>query len=236
MSENPARPTPDSGADRGQTFTRSPLPAHRDVGEADICAAQRRGLGGEGLSLVLVTGGARSGKSRFAENLAAQGRQPVVYLATAEAGDDEMRHRIREHQRRRPSTWQTVEAQRDVSLALEAVGNQIGTVLLDDVGLLVTNHLLALCGDAEPTRNTGSALDTALASEVEHLLAAQAASGWDLIVVTNEVGLGIVPATPLGRVFRDALGRANQTLAAAADAVYLLVAGLPLRIKPPQSS
>jgi adenosylcobinamide kinase/adenosylcobinamide-phosphate guanylyltransferase len=186
--------------------------------------------------LVLVTGGARSGKSRFAEDLAVRGRPPVVYLATAEAGDDEMRARIHEHRRRRPPAWQTVEAQREVGQALAGFGDQIGTVLLDDLGLLVTNHLLALCGDAEPTRDTGSALDAVLAAEIERLRAAQVAGGWDLIVVTNEVGLGIVPATPLGRVFRDALGRANQTLAAVADEVLLLVAGLPLRIKPPGSA
>jgi adenosylcobinamide kinase/adenosylcobinamide-phosphate guanylyltransferase len=182
--------------------------------------------------LVLVTGGARSGKSRFAEDLARRGRQPVMYLATAEAGDDEMRARIREHQQRRPAEWQTLEAQRHVWRALVGLSALPGTVLLDDLGLLVTNRLLDLCGESEPNRETGTALDLMLAAEVEGLQVARAAGGWDLIVVTNEVGLGIVPATPLGRVFRDALGRANQALAAAADEVHLLVAGIPLRIKP----
>jgi adenosylcobinamide kinase/adenosylcobinamide-phosphate guanylyltransferase len=180
----------------------------------------------------MVTGGARSGKSRFAERLARAGRQPVLYLATAEAGDDEMRARIAEHRRQRPADWQTIEARRDVGQALAAVGDRPGTVLLDDLGLLVTNLLLDLGGEAEPTSETGRALDAALASEIDALQAARAAGGWDLVVVTNEVGLGIVPATPLGRLFRDALGRANQILAADADAVYLLVAGLPVRIKP----
>jgi adenosylcobinamide kinase/adenosylcobinamide-phosphate guanylyltransferase len=182
--------------------------------------------------LVLVTGGARSGKSGFAEDLARAGRQPVLYLATAEAGDDEMRARIREHQQRRPAEWQTVEAQRHVWRALVGLPELPGSVLLDDLGLLVTNRLLDLCGAAEPTRETGAALDLLLVAEIDGLRAAQAAGGWDLIVVTNEVGLGIVPATPLGRVFRDALGRANQALAAAADEVVLLVAGIPVRIKP----
>jgi adenosylcobinamide kinase/adenosylcobinamide-phosphate guanylyltransferase len=182
--------------------------------------------------LTLVTGGAQSGKSRFAERLARDGRQPVLYLATAEAGDDEMRARIAEHRRRRPPDWQTVEARRDVGHALAAVGTWPGTVLLDDLGLLVTNRLLDLCGEAEPTSETVRALDAALAAEIDALRAARAAGGWDLVVVTNEVGLGIVPATPLGRLFRDALGRANQALAADADAVYLLVAGLPVRVKP----
>ena len=185
--------------------------------------------------LVLVTGGARSGKSSFAENLARQGRQPVVYLATAEAGDDEMRDRVREHQQRRPADWRTLEAQREVGQALACLDDPPGTVLLDDLGLLVTNLLLNLCGDAEPNRETAAALDAAIASEIDDLLDAQVIGSWDLIVVTNEAGLGVVPATPLGRVFRDALGRANQALAAAADEVYLLVAGIPLRIKPPST-
>jgi adenosylcobinamide kinase/adenosylcobinamide-phosphate guanylyltransferase len=184
--------------------------------------------------LTLVTGGARSGKSLYAERLAAAGRRPVLYLATAEvyAHDDEMQARIREHQQRRPAAWATLEASRDVGRALAALPEPPGTVLLDDLGLLVTNQLLALCGDADPTRETARQLDGALQSELAALEQAQAAGGWDLIVVTNEVGMGIVPATPLGRVFRDALGRANQALAARADAVYLLVAGIPVPIKP----
>ena len=184
--------------------------------------------------LTLVTGGARSGKSHFAEGLARAGRVPVLYVATAQVWPDdaEMADRIREHQRRRPSDWGTLEAPRAVGRALSALPAPPGTVLLDDLGLLVTNHLLALCGDADPTRETARLLDAALASELDDLAAAQAAGGWDVIVVTNEVGLGIVPPTPLGRIFRDAIGRANQQFAARADAVYLLVAGIPLAIKP----
>jgi adenosylcobinamide kinase/adenosylcobinamide-phosphate guanylyltransferase len=187
----------------------------------------------------MVTGGARSGKSQFAETLAQHGRQPVVYLATAEAGDDEMRARIREHQRRRPADWHTLEARTEIGPALTrlaALAPASGTVLLDDLGLLVTNHLLDLCGPADPTAETATALDAVLDAELDAFQAAQQAGGWDAIVVTNEVGMGIVPATPLGRAFRDALGRANQVLAARADVVHLLVAGLPLRIKPAPES
>jgi adenosylcobinamide kinase/adenosylcobinamide-phosphate guanylyltransferase len=182
--------------------------------------------------VVLVTGGGRSGKSGFAEQLARHGRQPVLYLATAEPGDDELRARIQQHRARRPTAWQTLEAPRHVGRPLRGHPGPVGTVLLDDLGMLVTNRLLELCGDAEPTLETSSGLDAALAAELDELEAARSAGGWDLLVVTNEVGLGLVPATGLGRVFRDALGRANQALAARADAVYLLVAGLPLRIKP----
>jgi adenosyl cobinamide kinase/adenosyl cobinamide phosphate guanylyltransferase len=184
------------------------------------------------VNLTLVTGGARSGKSQFAERLARRGPQPVLYVATAEVLDDEMRERVRVHQSRRPVSWQTLEARREIGVALTGIPTPLGTVLLDDLGLLVTNHALDLCGPADPTVATARALDHALSLEVEALVQVQADGGWDLVDVTNEVGLGIVPATPLGRVFRDALGRANQALAARADAVYLLVAGLPLRIKP----
>jgi adenosyl cobinamide kinase/adenosyl cobinamide phosphate guanylyltransferase len=189
--------------------------------------------------LTLVLGGARSGKSAFAERLAAAGREPVWYVATAAppaSADPEMQARIREHQRRRPANWRTVEATRDIGPAVTALVTEDiapGTVLLDDVGLLVTNHLLALAGAVDPTRDTARQLDTVVAAEVDALVAAQQAGGWQLIVVSPEVGMGVVPATPLGRVFRDATGRVNQRLAAHADNVFLLVAGLPWRLKPP---
>jgi adenosyl cobinamide kinase/adenosyl cobinamide phosphate guanylyltransferase len=189
--------------------------------------------------LTLVLGGTRSGKSDFAEQLAAADRESVWYVATAAPpapADPEMQARIREHQQRRPATWRTVEATRDIGptiTALATAASVPGTVLLDDVGLLVTNHLLALSGDADPTRDTARQLDAVLAAEIDALVAAQQAGGWHLIVVSPEVGLGVVPATALGRVFRDAIGRVNQRLAAHADNAFLLVAGLPLRLKPP---
>jgi adenosylcobinamide kinase/adenosylcobinamide-phosphate guanylyltransferase len=179
--------------------------------------------------VVLVSGGARSGKSSFAERLLADAPE-VTYVATAGAWDDEMRARIEEHRRRRPSQWRTVEATTQIAAALESVRSEV--VLLEDLGILVSNHLLALTGVAEPTLETAQQLDAAIAGEITALLALQQMSGFELVVVTNEVGLGIVPATPLGRVFRDALGRANQAVAARADEVYLLVAGIPLRLKP----
>jgi len=181
--------------------------------------------------LILVTGGARSGKSAFAERLAMAGRQPVLYLATARAGDDEMRVRIAEHQRRRSPDWQTVEATDGLARAVEALPTPPGTALLEDLGLLATNVLLALTGESDPTPTVAEAAEAALALEVSALEWARQAGGWDLIVVTNEVGLGIVPPTPLGRVFRDLLGRANQSVAARADDVYLVVAGIPLCVK-----
>lgn len=181
---------------------------------------------------MLVTGGARSGKSGFAERLAALGRQPVVYVATAEALDAGMRARIAEHRSRRPAEWQTVEAPREVGRSLAALPGAPGTVLLDDLGLLVSNHLGAVTGWQDPSAEQAGEVDARLRAEIDALAAARLAGGWDLIVVTQEVGLGVIPETALGQIFRDALGRANQILAAQADAVYLLVAGIPVRIKP----
>lgn len=183
-------------------------------------------------TFTLVTGGARSGKSSFAERLALDGRGPVLYVATATVGDDEMRARVEEHRRRRPPDWRTLETPTDVASALSERARGVGTVLLEDVALLVSNLLFRVTGGAEPLLSTAAELDEAVAAELDALFTARDAAGWDFVVVTNEVGWGVVPATPLGRVFRDALGRANQALAARADAVYLLVAGLPLRVKP----
>ncbi|HYU20704.1 MAG TPA: bifunctional adenosylcobinamide kinase/adenosylcobinamide-phosphate guanylyltransferase [Chloroflexota bacterium] len=183
-------------------------------------------------SLTLVTGGARSGKSAFAERLAFQACKPVIYLATATIEDEEMRVRVEQHRQRRPHDWLTVEAPVHVGAVLSAASPGFGTVLLDDLGLLVSNLLLGAAADGEPTMETAQRLEAAVADELEALWQAQAHGGWDLVMVTNEVGSGVVPPTSLGRVFRDALGRANQAVAGRADSVYLLVAGLPLRIKP----
>jgi adenosylcobinamide kinase/adenosylcobinamide-phosphate guanylyltransferase len=183
-------------------------------------------------TFTLVTGGARSGKSFFAERLALDDRGPVLYVATARVDDDEMRARVEEHRRRRPREWRVLERPTDVASALAEQAQGVRTVLLEDVALLVSNLLFRVTGGAEPVLSTSGELDEAVAAELDALLRVRDVAGWNLVVVTNEVGWGIVPATPLGRIFRDALGRANQALAARADTVYLLVAGVPLRVKP----
>lgn len=176
-------------------------------------------------SLTLILGGARSGKSDYAEQLAAALGPHVLYIATAEIGDDEMAQRIATHRQARPTGWQTLEAPRHVGLALTEIEDPLDALLLDCLTLLVSNMLLTL--EAEPQ----AVIEAAVRTELEAILAAQARLNVPLIVVSNEVGLGLVPPYPLGRIYRDVLGRANQFLAAQADRVVFMVAGLPLVVK-----
>jgi len=184
-----------------------------------------------GKRLTLILGGARSGKSTYAQRLAAQRArrgEAVVYVATAEAGDDEMAERIAAHRAERPADWQTLEAPRAVGAAIRSGAGQAGVILIDCLTLLASNVIAQL-----PDSVTAAEVETALTAEVDELLLAYAASNAEWIIVSNEVGLGLVPPYPLGRVYRDALGRANQQLAAASDEVLFMVAGLPLVVKPP---
>lgn len=171
-------------------------------------------------TVVLFTGGARSGKSRCAERYAARLSEQVMYVATATAGDDEMRERISRHRARRPPTWSTREAPVNVAAALADL-TPGSVVLLDCLSLLVSNLLLANESDPEP----------AIDRELDDLLAMVAQRDLTLIAVTNEVGMGIVPAYPLGRQYRDLLGLANQRVAAAAAEVYLVVGGVPVELR-----
>jgi len=171
--------------------------------------------------VVLVTGGARSGKSRFSEQrvaaLAPDG--PWLYLATAEALDDEMRERIARHRAARPGSFRTVEAPRDPAAAMAREAARARAVLLDCVTLWLSNRLLA--GDRD---------DQVLAA-VDGLADAARAAPVPVVLVTNEVGAGVVPESALGRRFRDLQGIANQRLAERADEVVLMACGLPLRLR-----
>ncbi len=163
----------------------------------------------------LVLGGARSGKSRFAEGLALASGRPRRYIATAQAWDAEMRARIAEHKAQRGGDWITVEAPLDLSGAL-ADAQTAEVVLVDCATLWLSNHLLA---------------EADLNAQAELLMVAIAASAAPLIVVSNEVGWSIVPDNALARAFRDAQGRLNQRMAAEADLVVAVVAGLPIVLK-----
>ena len=176
------------------------------------------------MELILVTGGVRSGKSRWARNEAlARGGEEVTVIATAEAVDDEMRDRIEAHRRDRPAGWHTIEAPARAGEAVLAAVTD--TVLLDCVTVLTGMAIGRSGATAE-----AAALD-AMAAEVDEILDARAARPGVLIVVTNEVGWSVHPPTALGRWYQDGLGIANQRLAAAADRVVLMVSGLELRLK-----
>jgi adenosylcobinamide kinase / adenosylcobinamide-phosphate guanylyltransferase len=181
--------------------------------------------------LILVTGGARSGKSAFAQQLAHRLGGDVSFVATAELSgsahsvDEEMIRRIAAHRQSRPAAWRTIEAPRRVGQAISAA-DSAQVFLVDCLTLLVCNVLLSL-GD-EPTED---AAQTAVDDEVRELIEAIRTTPSTVIIVTNEVGLGIVPVNRLARLYRDLLGRANATLARESAEVYLLVAGLPLEIK-----
>jgi adenosylcobinamide kinase/adenosylcobinamide-phosphate guanylyltransferase len=166
-------------------------------------------------ALTLVVGGARSGKSAFAERLVTATARPRRYIATAEAWDDEMRDRIARHRADRGPGWLTIDAPLDLCTAL-AQARPEEAVLVDCATLWLTNHLLA---------------EHDLPAETDRLTAALAACPAPVVVVSNEVGMGIVPDNALARRFRDAQGRLNQRLAAEAALVVTVMAGLPLPLK-----
>ncbi len=179
-----------------------------------------------GKRLTLILGGARSGKSTYAQRLAAEHGEVVVYVATAEAGDTEMADRIATHRAERPVHWQTIEAPRAIGSAIRSGTGQADVILIDCLTLLANNVIVPL-----PESVTAQEAEAALSAEIEELLGAYDQSAAEWIIVSNEVGLGLVPPYPLGRVYRDALGRANQRLATVADEVLFMVAGLPLKVK-----
>lgn len=178
--------------------------------------------------LILLLGGVRSGKSMLAERMAKElGGDQVLFVATAQAGDDEMHARIAAHQQARPTGWRTLEAPLQVAEQLRHVDFPLPPVIvLDCITLLASNVLLTLPDDC----STAEAMNAVLA-EIGALLTFQQTTEATWIVVTNEVGMGVVPPYRLGRLYRDALGAANQKLAQAADEVLLLVAGLPWRLR-----
>src|SRR5260370_22679548 len=183
---------------------------------------------------VLITGGARSGKSAYAETLAARlaGDRPVVYVASALADDEEMRARIQAHGAGRPAPGVTLEALVSAAEGIWAARVEAPVVLLDCVTLLVSNILLAALGQqASPSPAEAGSAERQVFQAIEDLLQAYRTSARTFILVSNEVGMGIVPAYPLGRIYRDVLGRVNARLAQEADAALLMVAGLPIEVK-----
>ncbi len=169
--------------------------------------------------VIFITGGARSGKSRLAERLACNFGMPLGYIATGAAGDGEMAARIARHRQRRGDAWTTIEEPMALAAALRENDGRFAAVLVDCITLWLTNLLLAY---DDSTRCLGQVKE--LTAAFPHLVT-------PIILVSNEVGMGIVPENRLARQFRDLAGEANEMIAAAADEVHVTFSGIPLRLK-----
>jgi adenosylcobinamide kinase/adenosylcobinamide-phosphate guanylyltransferase len=170
----------------------------------------------------LILGGARSGKSAFAESLA-KGHDRVAYIATALIADDEMRRRVDQHRKRRPKNWITYEADTKLDAAIRSAAKTATLIIVDCITLYVSNLLVQAPGER--------GRQTFIMEEIEEICATARKVTPSVVMVSNEVGMGVVPDTPLGREFRDVQGKANQIVAAAADEVYFVVAGIAQKIK-----
>ena len=172
---------------------------------------------------ILILGGARSGKSRYAQELAAKLSKKVLFVATGEALDEEMQARIDEHRKARPGSWRTLEIATDIGSQIEKQIGDAEVIIIDCLTLLVSN----LLGD-EP--DYPKAEKQAMA-EMNELVACINRLDASFIIVSNEVGMGLVPETRLGRLYRDLLGKANQLIARHASEVYFMAAGIPVKVK-----
>ena len=180
--------------------------------------------------MILVTGGARSGKSRHAETLIGDTPQ-VLYIATSQILDDEMAARIEHHRQGRPAHWRTVERWQQLDELINADINPQNAVLLECITTMVTNLLFDYGGEKDPDEWDYQAMEQAINAEIQSLIAACQRCPAKVVLVTNEVGMGIVPESRLARHFRDIAGRVNQQLAAAANEVWLVVSGIGVKIK-----
>lgn len=188
--------------------------------------------------LILILGGARSGKSSYAEELALQlGGNEVLYAATTEIKDDEMRMRVEKHRAARPPTWRTIEAPHKLGEQISRAFQNEKVVLVDCLTLFVSNNLLQTTAPQDDAFDPPSAdpfnpeIEERIMAELALLIKTHRKSSVDTIIVSNEVGLGLVPPYELGRAYRDLLGRANQYLASQADEVLFMVAGIPMKVK-----
>lgn len=177
--------------------------------------------------IILVTGGARSGKSSFAENLY-KNENDVVYIATSKIFDKEMENRVEAHRKQRPITWRTFEANYNLDKAVE----KEDFYLLDCITLLSSNIMYDITKDLEDIDfSTQEKVEKRITNELDKLINKIRRENKNLILVTNELGMSIVPENKLARIYRDVQGRINQKVAKESDQVYLVVCGLPVRVK-----
>jgi adenosylcobinamide kinase / adenosylcobinamide-phosphate guanylyltransferase len=178
---------------------------------------------------ILLTGGVRSGKSDYAEKLAKETGNPILFVATAVAFDEEMRKRIEAHKKSRPSSWRTLEVTEDIAKQISINIGDCKVVILDCITVL-TGNLLSKMIDVDNQRDH-KVIFKKIIEEIEGIIECMEKLNTSFIIVTNEVGMGVVPDNPMGRFYRDLLGKANQLLADRMDRVYLMVSGIPVKIK-----
>ncbi|AET67100.1 adenosyl cobinamide kinase/adenosyl cobinamide phosphate guanylyltransferase [Desulfosporosinus orientis DSM 765] len=182
-----------------------------------------------------ITGGARSGKSSFAERLAAKDKRPVIYIATAQVWDKEMAIRVKKHQEQRPASWRLIEEPLNIRETLTLLKDEEVVILLDCVTLWLTNMLLAGQADQAEEAEQGSQIYNHIEPKILDIVKDVARLAQEIkpkvIFVSNEVGQGIVPENPLARAYRDLAGRSNQILARCAENVYMVIAGFPIDVK-----
>jgi adenosylcobinamide kinase / adenosylcobinamide-phosphate guanylyltransferase len=183
--------------------------------------------------IILITGGARSGKSSYAENLAKEFGDEVLYIATAVPFDDEMKDRIAKHREGRPTNWHTYEGYRNLKQVFDNDIITFEVILLDCVTVMVTNLMFDLIGeDVEMlTAEDLSRIEKEVMKEVSDFVRSIEENSKTVIFVTNELGSGLVPEYKFGRIFRDIAGRVNQYLAGRANEVFMTVCGIPMKIK-----
>lgn len=181
--------------------------------------------------MILITGGARSGKSTLAEKLAAQRGDCVLYIATSVITDDEMAQRVEIHRQTRPSQWITHEGYRDLGAVVREKGEDCHAIMLECITTMITNLLFEQAGNVNAEEMDFTALEQGIQQQIDELILACSQSDVPIYIVTNELGMGIVPDNLLARRFRDIAGRVNQRLAAQAQQVYLVISGIEVKIK-----
>jgi adenosylcobinamide kinase / adenosylcobinamide-phosphate guanylyltransferase len=181
--------------------------------------------------IILLLGGARSGKSFFAQEYARRHGEKVLFVATATAGDEDMLVRIAKHKKDRPVDWRTLEATTKIGIQIEANAGDAELIIIDCITMLVNN---IFSGHDDNQFNTISAivLEKEVITEIEQLQQCLKKVNASFLIISNEIGLGLVPDNRMGRLYRDILGRANQMLAQTADEVFLMMVGIPMRVKP----
>lgn len=182
--------------------------------------------------IVLVTGGARSGKSNFAEKLCIDQNNSTAYIATSIPFDDEMKDRVKKHKESRPQNWNTYEIYKDIYSIIKEISNKYETVILDCVTLLVNNLMFTYDMDIDKANQEEiNELEKYIKDQVKKLIEEIKKTNLYFVVVTNELGMAVVPDNKLSRVYTDIVGRINQQIASQSDEVYFVVSGIPMKIK-----